>query len=68
MGSGGPSYYYDAGPANAALLLIPTAGQWQVSVAAYDAMGHLSPASNVIIVTTTVNAARVFLPLILVEK
>jgi hypothetical protein len=55
----------DVGPANATWLLIPTAGQWQVTIAAYDAMGRLSPASSPVIVTTTVDAPAVYLPLIL---
>lgn len=61
---GGASFTIDLGPANATWLLIPTAGQWQVSIAAYDAMGRLSPSSNSVIVTTTVDAPAVYLPAI----
>jgi hypothetical protein len=39
-------------------------GQWQVTVAAYDAMGRLSPASGSVIVMTSVDAPAVYLPLI----
>jgi len=46
------------------MLLLPQAGDWRVSVAAYDAMGQLGPASAVITVTTTINAQQVFLPLV----
>jgi hypothetical protein len=62
---GGTPFSVDVGPANSAALFIPTAGQWQVTVAAYDAMGHLGPASSSIIVTTTVDAPAVYLPLII---
>jgi hypothetical protein len=61
---GGPPRSVNVGPANSTRLLIPTAGQWQVTVAAYDAMGHLSPASDSAIVTTTVDAPAIYLPLI----
>lgn len=61
---GGTSRSADLGPTNSTELLIPTAGQWQVIVAAYDAMGNLSQASSPVIVTTTVDAVAVYLPLI----
>jgi hypothetical protein len=62
---GGTPRSRDIGPANSTMLLIPTAGPWQVSVAAYDAMGNLGPASSSVIVTTTVNAPAVYLPVIM---
>jgi hypothetical protein len=62
---GGTLFSVDVGPANSTALLISTAGQWQVAVAAYDAMGHLSPTSSPVIVTTTVDAPAVYLPLII---
>jgi hypothetical protein len=62
---GGTPLSVDVGPGNSARLLIPTAGQWQVTVAAYDAMGQLSPASSPVIVTTTVDAPALYLPLII---
>ena len=62
---GGTSLSVDVGPANSTALLIPTAGQWRVAVAAYDAMGNLGPASSSVIVTTTVDASAIHLPLII---
>lgn len=61
---GGAFVSVDVGPANAASLLLPTAGQWQVTVAAYDAMGQLSPASSAVTVTTSVDALALYLPLV----
>jgi hypothetical protein len=52
-----------AGRANALNVLLPHAGAWQLTVAAYDAMGQLGPASGTIAVTTTVDAHSVYLPL-----
>jgi hypothetical protein len=62
---GGTPLSADVGPGNSTALLIPTAGQWQVTIAAYDAMGQLSPASSPVIVTTTVDAPALYLPLII---
>ncbi|MFN8459756.1 MAG: fibronectin type III domain-containing protein, partial [Anaerolineae bacterium] len=62
---GGATLTTDVGPANATWLLIPTAGQWQVRVAAYDAMGRLSPFSSSIIITTTEDAPGIYLPIIM---
>ncbi len=62
---GGTPVSRDIGPANATALLLPTAGQWRITVAAYDAMGQLSPASSAVIVTTAVDAPAVYLPLII---
>ena len=53
----------NVGRQNAFTILLPRAGTWQISVAAYDAMGQLGPASNLITVTTGVNAYTVYLPL-----
>jgi hypothetical protein len=64
VGSGTP-FSMDVGPTNSTALLIPTAGQWRVAVAAYDAMGNLSPAGSSVIVTTTVDALATYLPLII---
>ena len=61
---GGSSIALDAGRKNALTLLLPRAGDWRISVAAYDAMGQMGPASTVITVTTTVNAQQIYLPLI----
>lgn len=64
VGGGTPSSI-DIGPANATSLLIPKAGQWQVTIVAYDAMGQLSPAGNTITITTTEDAPAVYLPLLI---
>ncbi len=64
LASGGPQTALDAGRRNAFNLLLPRAGVWKVSLVAYDAMGHLSPASAPVTVTTTQDARLVFLPLI----
>ncbi|RME72071.1 MAG: hypothetical protein D6784_14055 [Chloroflexi bacterium] len=50
---------------NAARLVLPTAGQWQITVSAYDAMGQVGPSSNPVTVTTLVDAERVYLPLLI---
>jgi hypothetical protein len=55
----------DVGPANATQLVIPSAGQWRVMALAYDAMGRLSAPGNAVTVTIFVDAAHVYLPLIL---
>jgi hypothetical protein len=61
---GGSSLTIDAGRKNALQLVLPQAGDWRISTAAYDAMGQIGPASTVLTVTTAVNARQVFLPLI----
>jgi hypothetical protein len=55
----------DVGIGNAANLLLPSAGQWQVTVAAYDTLGQVGPASAPVIVTTLSDAERVYLPVVL---
>jgi hypothetical protein len=62
--AGGTPITVDVGPANAANLLLPSAGQWRIRIAAYDAMDRLSPFSNFVTVTTTVDAAKVYLPVL----
>jgi hypothetical protein len=59
---GGTPRSISVGPGNSTALFIPTAGEWQVSVAAYDAMGNLGPASSSVPVTTEVDAPAVYLP------
>ncbi|CAG0935826.1 hypothetical protein TFLX_04676 [Thermoflexales bacterium] len=54
----------DVGPANATQFVIPSAGQWQVTAFAYDAMGRLSSSSNAVTITVFVDAVHVYLPLI----
>jgi hypothetical protein len=55
----------DVGPANATQIVIPTAGQWRVTAYAYDAMGRLSAPGSAVTITITVDAAHVYLPLLL---
>jgi hypothetical protein len=55
----------DVGPANATQLVIPSAGQWLVTASAYDAMGRLSAPGSAVTITTAVDAAHAYLPLIL---
>jgi hypothetical protein len=55
----------DVGPVNAAQLVIPSAGQWRLIVSAYDAMGRLSAPGSAVTITIDVDAAHVYLPLIL---
>lgn len=62
---GGATTTVDVGIGNATSLLLPVAGQWQVTVAAYDAMGQVGPASSPIIVTTSSDAEQIFLPVVL---
>jgi hypothetical protein len=62
---GGATTTVDVGIGNAASLLLPSAGQWQVTVAAYDAMGQVGPVSSPVIVTTLSGAERVYLPVVL---
>lgn len=62
--SGGPSHTIDTRAANSTTLLLPSAGHWLITVAAYDAMGHLSPASAVVIVMIFSDAERLYLPLV----
>jgi hypothetical protein len=63
---GGGAFVQLVGPATSAVLTIPRAGVWQISVASYDAMGNLSPESPALTVTTTNNApGSVYVPLVL---
>ena len=62
--AGGSTVTLDVGRANATTLVLPRAGSWRVSVAAYDAMGQLGPASAEIVVTTTVAPRQVFVSLV----
>jgi hypothetical protein len=60
---GGPAVEQDAGRAHTALLL-PGAGEWQIQVAAYDAMSNLSPLSAPVVVTVIRDVDKYFLPLV----
>jgi hypothetical protein len=61
---GGPLYTIDAGRKNAQDILLPQAGTWRITVAAYDAMGQPGADSSAIFVTTSVGGSVEFLPLI----
>ena len=65
--SGGITHTMDVGIGNVANLLLPSAGKWQVTVAAYDAMGQIGPAGNPVTVTTFADAEQVYLPVLLKE-
>ncbi|KPV49871.1 hypothetical protein SE17_30180, partial [Kouleothrix aurantiaca] len=52
----------DFSRANRATLLRPSAGSWQISVAALDAMGRASAFSAPVSANTTAGAARVLVP------
>jgi hypothetical protein len=62
--AGGASYTVDVSRANAARLLLPQAGAWDLSVAAVDAMGRVGPFSAAVAATTTAGARRTFAPLL----
>lgn len=61
--SGGEVLSRDLGLTNSASLLLPSAGDWQFSVVAYDQMGNISPAAGPLGATTTASPAG-FLPLV----
>ena len=54
----------DIGRRNAANLLLPYAGAWEIRIQAYDAMGKTSLLSAPVMVTTFSGASRIYLPLI----
>lgn len=58
----GSEQVLDVGRRNAASLVLPEAGAWEVRVRAYDAMKNESGLSAPVTVTTFENALRVFLP------
>jgi hypothetical protein len=60
---GGTSLQQDTRRAHTALLL-PGAGEWQIQVAAYDALGNYSPISDPVVVMVHSNAAQTFLPFV----
>jgi hypothetical protein len=62
--SGGATVSVDARRRTTYSLLLPYAGAWHVTVAAYDAMGQLGPTSSTITVNTAVDAQAVHLPLV----
>jgi hypothetical protein len=61
---GGVQYVIDVGRRNAFTLLLPLSGDWEIRVAALDAMGNESLASTPVLVTTTTDAKSLYLPLL----
>jgi hypothetical protein len=61
---GGSSYGLDAGRSNFYRLHLPQSGVWEIHLAAIDAMGYQSLASTPVMVTTTVDAKSILLPIV----
>ena len=61
--NGGAASTLDLSRANSATLLLPSAGNWQISIAALDAMGRASAFSAPASASTTTGAARVLVPM-----
>ncbi len=59
----GLPYTYDVRRVNAINLLLPQAGNWEIRVVAYDAMGNVSTPSSPVTVSTAINAQTVYLPI-----
>jgi hypothetical protein len=62
--SGGPQLTLGASRRNAIDLVLPTAGDWQVRLQAYDAMGRASTLTSPVTVTTTSGAKLIYLPIL----
>jgi hypothetical protein len=61
---GGPVSSTDVVRATQSSILLPRAGSWRITIAAYDAMGRLGPSSAAVTATTTSNASQVMVPLV----
>jgi hypothetical protein len=61
---GGPASSTDVVRATQSSILLPRAGSWRITIAAYDAMGRLGPSSAAVTATTTSNASQVVVPLV----
>lgn len=61
---GGPASSTDIVRATQSSILLPRAGSWRITIAAYDAMGRLGPSSAAVTATTTSNASQVVVPLV----
>ncbi len=59
---GGTVHTLDARRRNSLTLLLPAAGDWIISVTAYDAMGNVSPPSAPVMITITTNPFQLYLP------
>jgi hypothetical protein len=62
--SGGPASSIDVVRATQSSILLPRAGSWRITIAAYDAMGRLGPSSAAVTATTTSNASQIVVPLV----
>lgn len=60
---GGQPLTIDLSRANRHGLLLPAAGSWSISVAAYDAQGRLGPYSAAVAATTSAGARMQYVPL-----
>jgi hypothetical protein len=61
---GDPASSTDVVRATQSSILLPRAGSWRITIAAYDAMGRLGPSSAAVTATTTSNASQVVVPLV----
>jgi len=61
---GGTQYAINVGRRNAYTLLLPFSGDWELSVAAIDAMGNVGPPSTAVVATITVDAELIYLPMV----
>ncbi len=64
VAGGGQPVTLNAGRANAGRVLLPEVGSWRISLAAYDAMGIIGPATSITL-TTTISAQQVWLPAVM---
>jgi hypothetical protein len=61
---GGTGQSLEVGRRNAATLVLPQAGAWEIRIVAIDAMGNESPASAPVGVTTNADAQMLYLPMV----
>jgi len=61
---GGTQYAINVGRRNAITLLLPLSGEWEMRVAAIDAMGNVSLPSAPVVATITVDAKSIYLPML----
>ncbi|GAB4108714.1 MAG: hypothetical protein OHK0022_60600 [Roseiflexaceae bacterium] len=65
LSTGGVATTIDVGRSNATTLLLPSAGIWRITVAAYDALGQTGALSVAANITTSAAAHQVFVPVAL---
>jgi hypothetical protein len=63
LNPGGAQQVRDVGRVNATLLNLPLAGDWEIRLAALDAMGNQSTASTPVLVTIPTDAELIYMPL-----